>query len=174
MQRSTSISGFGRCCALALLTWAAGIAASAAAAPPSLDWTKTWGGSATDSAQRVARDAAGNLYVVGQFAGSVDFDPGSGVAWHTSGGGQDVFLSKFSASGAFQWARTWGGSGRDVANGLGVDSAGNVYVTGPFQNTVDFNRGGTAPDTHNSNAGGANNIYLTKFSPDGAHEWART
>lgn len=139
------------------------------------NWTKTWGGSAGESVHNMTADAAGNTYVVGEFGGTVDFDPGSGVATYTSSGGQDSFLSKFDPSGTFIWARTWGGSGRDVPNGLGVDGLGNVYVTGPFQYSVDFNPDPGVTDTHTSNsATGGNNIFLSQFDANGNFRWART
>jgi len=152
-----------------------------ASANPAFAWAKTWGGSSTNdnvSAGPVAVDGAGNLYVVGQFAGMVDFDPGSGVDNHTSNGDADASLSKFDSSGKFLWAKTWGGSKRDVAYGVGVDSAGNAYVVGPFRGTVDFDPDPAITNTHTSNATSdpvyENNIYLSKFAPDGTLQWVRT
>ena len=138
-------------------------------------WGRTWGGSGDEMANSTITDAQGNIYVAGDFSASVDFDPGTGVTNATSNGGLDVFLSKFSPDGTFLWARTWGGTGRDIASSVGVDSAGNVYVAGPFQNTVDFNPDPNASDMHSSNnPNGQNNMFLSKFSPDGTFQWART
>ncbi len=141
---------------------------------PNWSWAKTWGGNADDSASNIAVDVSGNMYLVGEFGGSADLDPGSGVASDSAVGGQDVFLSKFDAAGIFQWARTWGGSGRDVPCGVGMDASGNIYVTGHFQNTVDFNPDPVLTDTHSSNAGSMNNVFLSKFSPGGNFLWAKT
>ncbi len=149
-------------------------------------WAKTWGGSSDDSAGHVAVDQWGNVYVVGSFVGTVDFDPDPATTdYHTSHNGTiDAFLSKFAPDGTFEWARTWGGgnipinnwdlSGRDVAYGVGVDSVGNAYVVGPYRNSVDFNPDPTITETHTSNAGTENNIYLSKFTPDGTFQWVRT
>ncbi len=60
-------------------------------------WVKTWGGTGDDGNNKVARDMAGNVYVVGWFHGAVDFDPGSSVDTHTALGGSDAFLSKFAS-----------------------------------------------------------------------------
>ena len=45
---------------------------------------ETWGGPGDDGGNKLARDAAGNVYVAGWFRGTVDFDPGSGVDNHTA------------------------------------------------------------------------------------------
>src|ERR1019366_6480290 len=128
-------------------------------------WTRTWGGISNDIVHNVAVDGAGNVYVAGEFGDTVNFNQGSGSDIQISHGGQDAFLSKCDSDGNFLWARTWGGAGRDVASGLAVDAAGNAYVSGPFQNTVDFNPAGG--ETHSSNAGSMNNIFISKFAPDG-------
>ena len=149
-------------------------------------WAKTWGGSSDDGVNHVAVDGSGNLYVAGDFVGTVDFDPDPAKTdLHTSHKGTiDAYLSKFDSTGAFQWARTWGGApagtpqnafdGRDTAYGVGVDSLGNVYVVGPFRYTVDFNPDPTITETYTSNANSENNIYLSKFTPDGTFQWVRT
>jgi hypothetical protein len=64
------------------------------------------------------------------------------------------------------WARTWGG-GSDYENGYGVavDVSGSVYVTGFFQETVDFDPG-DGVDSHTSN--GADDAFLSKFKSDGS------
>jgi hypothetical protein len=135
-------------------------------------WTKTWGGSLDEDVN--------HLYVAGEFAGTVDFDPDPLITdTHTSYNGSiDAFLSKFDSSGNFLWAKTWGGSKRDVAYGVGVDSSGNAYVVGPFRDTVDFDPDPVKTDIHASNATSGtvyeNNIYLSKFAPDGTLQWVRT
>jgi hypothetical protein len=139
-------------------------------------WVKTWGGSLDDSASSSVTDGAGNLYVAGSFMGTVDFDPDPlKTDSHSSYSGSiDAFISKFDVNGNFLWAKTWGGSGRDVAYGVGVDSLGNAYVVGPYRNTVDFNPSPDVIENHTSNAGAENNIYLSKFSANGTYQWART
>ena len=133
------------------------------------EWARTWGGSGVDAGYGVATEGSGNVYVTGLFEGTVDFDPGGGDP-HTSSGGPDVFLSKFDSSGNFEWAWTWGGPGWDEGLGVAGDSSGNVYVTGYFNGTVDFNPGGGDPHTSN----GVQDIFLSKFDSLGHFEGART
>ena len=62
-------------------------------------------------------------------------------------------LSAHAATGDFVWARAMGGTGQDFGHGIAVDSAGNVYTTGYFPGTVDFDPG---PGTVNlTSAGGS-------------------
>ncbi len=149
-------------------------------------WTKAWGHpSGNVSAASTAVDRWGNIYVAGQFNGTVNFDPAGdnpNATFSSYNGTVDAYLLKLDANGQYQWLKTWGAGvqtpcaslgracGRDAANGVVVDAAGNAYVAGLFQNTVDFGGGHTAV----SNApNGSNNIFFTKFGPDGANQWVR-
>ncbi len=157
---------------------------SQAAPAPLHSWAKTWGGTGDTRSAGVAVDSMGNIYVTGEFIGTANFDPAgpNPAATYTSYNGTvDAYLVKLDYGGNFRWVRTWGagspdcvpksrGCGRDSADSVVVDQAGNIYIGGLFQNTVDFGNGHSAV----SNApNGANNIYLTKFSPDGANQWVR-
>lgn len=106
-------------------------------------------------------DAAGSVYVVGQFQGQVDFQPGTGSTILTSHGSTDVFVSKFSAAGTFAWATSFGGTGSDRAEGIAVDAAGNVYVAGYYYDTIDFDPDPIA--SYGLTSAGASDIFLVKF-----------
>ncbi len=157
-----------------------GLSAPAASAGLSKGWTRTWGASGSEKVGRVALDGAGNLYAAGEFAGTLDFNPSPAAAdFHSSNSGSiDAFLSKYDSAGNLLWAKTWGGSKRDVAYGVGVDGLGNAYVVGPYIDTVDFDPDPLLTDIHTSNAISGtfyhNNIFLSKFAPDGTFQWART
>jgi hypothetical protein len=160
-----------RAAALASLLLLA-LAASAHAVPVK-GWTKTFGGAGDDFPGATVVDAAGNILVAGYFNGVVNFNPGGSVDSRTSNGKRDCFLSKFAPDGTFLWVRTWGGANDDTANGLSTDSAGNAYVSGRFQATVDFDPG-PGVDSRTSNAGlTANNIFLVKYDANGNYQWAR-
>jgi hypothetical protein len=127
-------------------------------------WSNSWGGVLTDFSQEVAVDDSSNVFATGKFREICDFDSGDGVDNHTSGGGDDVFLSKFDSSGNFQWAQTWGSSGHDYGTGVVADSPGNSYVVGDFNGAVDFDTS-SGNDVHSSN--GLTDIFLCKYTPYG-------
>jgi hypothetical protein len=114
-------------------------------------------------------DSLGNIYVTGAFYGPADFDPGPGIDNHNSSGWEDVFLSKFDSTGAFQWARTWGGINGDYGYDLCVAGLSSVYVTGAFSNTADFDPG---PGVANRDSNGGKEVFLSKFNSAGAYQWA--
>jgi hypothetical protein len=103
-------------------------------------WARTSAGSIHVPAA-ITLDALGNIHVAGGFIGSVDFDPGPGVVNLTSAGATDLFAWKLDSNGDFVWARSAGGAGGDGANGIAVDAAGHVYVSGLFEGTADFDPG---------------------------------
>jgi hypothetical protein len=129
-------------------------------------WARTWGGNDYEYVYEVDVDSEGDIFLCGLFYGTADFDPGPAIEEHISKGSGDSFLSKFDSSGAFIWVRTWGSAGSDRAYGVEVDSLGKVYVTGFFEQTVDFEPG-PGIDEHTSNDFIFPDAYLVKFLPDG-------
>jgi hypothetical protein len=99
----------------------------------SLMWATPLGGA---SVQSLAVDTSGSVYAVGTF--SQVFTPGFGFPAVTSNGREDVFVTKLTASGAVNWAVTFGGTGDDLGTAIAVDATGTVYVAGTYRNTVDF------------------------------------
>jgi hypothetical protein len=134
-------------------------------------WTKTIGGSSSDISYSATIDPSDNVYITGMFSETVDFDPGTDIDNKISNGSYDIFLTKFNSDGSYAWTKTMGGSHEDNGSSITTDSSGNVFVTGLFKNTVDFDPG-TGSDNKTSNGG--YDIFTTKFSPDGSYAWTRT
>jgi len=89
----------------------------------------------------------------------------------SSNGDRDAFISKYDSSGNFQWARTWGGTGWDSVGSLAVDRANNVFTTGFYLNTVDFDPTGGG-DIHVSKGG--RDVFLNQFDSAGTLHWDKT
>jgi hypothetical protein len=124
-------------------------------------WAKQMGGTSDDSGQGIAVDAAGKVYTTGYFRGTADFDPGPATFNLTSAGGFDIFVSKLDNAGNLVWAKQMGGPGHDQGWGIAVDGAGNVYTTGWFAGTADFDPG---PGTFNLSRAGGPDIFVSKLS----------
>jgi len=132
-------------------------------------WARQFTGTGEAFGTGVGTDAAGNVYTVGYFTGTADFDPGPGT-YNLETSGTAVFISKLDSSGNFIWAKQFEVAGTSVSNGNGIaiDAVGNVYTVGVFQGAVDFDPG---PGTYNlTSAGGAG--FLSKLDGAGNFVWA--
>ncbi len=135
-------------------------------------WANSFGGNASDSGVAITVDSQGNVYTTGRFMGTVDFDPGVGVSSLTSSGASaDIFVSKMDSTGAFLWARKMGGTGVDSVADIAVDNAGNVYTTGQYTGTADFN---PSASTFNLVSKGVSDIFVSKLDSAGNFAWARS
>ncbi len=128
-------------------------------------WSGTWGGTFHDSAHSVIRPASGtSFYVAGTYMDTVDFGDGES---HTSSGETDFFLLDVKIWGATAGVLTTGGTGSEGHARICMDSAGDIFFAGTFQNTINF---GTGPLT----AGGGDDICLLKINSFTAPAvWAR-
>ena len=81
-------------------------------------WAKSMGDVSDDQGIGIAVDSSSNVYTTGLFQGTVDFNPGSGTSNLTSAGDWDTFVSKLDKNGNFAWARSMGGTGQDIGNGI--------------------------------------------------------
>jgi hypothetical protein len=118
-------------------------------------WSKRFGDAVSQSLYSVAADKAGNVVVAGFFDGTVDFGGGP----LTSEGNSDACVAKFAPGGAHAWSKRFG----DAAGDQGVycvatDASGNVLLTGPFEQTVDFG-GGTLTSE------GSLDVFVVKIGP---------
>lgn len=104
-------------------------------------WVKQIGGTGEDFGSSITTDAAENIYTMGYFQRTVDFNPGAGTANLTSAGSFDIFIQKIDANGNFLWVKQMGGTGEDFGRSITVDADMNIYCTGAFNDTVDFDPG---------------------------------
>jgi hypothetical protein len=72
-----------------------------------------------------------------------------------------------SCSGSTLWAQKFGGTSSDLAYGIAVDGAGNTYITGYFQGTVNFGAGSVT-------SAGSYDVFLAKLNSAGAYVWSKT
>ena len=94
-------------------------------------WTIPYASSAHDYGRRVACDNAGNIYLAGEFKGTINI-AGSTLQ---SPNDMNVYIAKFNPSGEVQWAAQRGASGDDAVKALAVTSTGDVYLAYKQSNT---------------------------------------
>jgi hypothetical protein len=142
-------------------------------------WARSFG--APDASPEISAldtDPAGNLLVTGDFFGTVDFDPSSGTAWlsRTASPGafftpRDVFVGKYNALGELVWINQLGNQDyTEEAAGITTDILGNVYITGEFMGTSDFDPG---TSVYELTASCSNDIFIQKLNPQGGFIWAK-
>jgi hypothetical protein len=120
------------------------------------------GGANEDSANSLVLDSSGNVYVAGQ-TNSTTF-PTSGGAYDTSQNGHDdAFVSKLDSNLSMLSASTFiGGSGRDHADDIALDSSANVYITGHTADaTTDLP---TTSGAYDTTANGVDDIYVSNLN----------
>ena len=134
-------------------------------------WAKSIGGSLQENGNAIEIDAFGNIYIVGEFQGTADFDPGPGTFILSSMGHKDVFILKLDSLGNFIWAKSTGGTLDDYGYSMVIDRLGNIYTTGIFHNTVDFDPG---PGIYNITSTGGLDIFIQKLDSSGSFVWAKS
>lgn len=121
----------------------------------------------------VDADAAGNIYVAGEYGGSGDLDPGSGTVNVTAQGFNDLMAMKFDASGALQWSYLVGGSSdeREWCTGIVADDAGNSWLCGGYAGVVDFDPG---PGVLQQAGSSTQAAFVVKLDPGGQPQWVKS
>ena len=117
-------------------------------------WTRQLGSSSRDSANGVATDSSGKVYVTGMTNGGLDGCKNAGI--------EDLFVVKYNSSGTKQWTNQLGSSSRDSADDVATDSTGNIYVTGTTYSELDGN----------TSAGKAD-LFVVKYNSSGTHQWTK-
>jgi hypothetical protein len=122
-------------------------------------WGTYYGGTAVDVGSSCATDTNGNEYLAG-FTRSTTGIATTGAHQTTYGGGNyDVFLVKFTSSGARQWGTYYGGTDYEVTWSCATDASGNVYLAGVTSSTT----GIATTGAHQSTLYGYTDAFLVKF-----------
>jgi len=126
-------------------------------------WAKRFGGESDDYGYGVAVAANGDIFITGQFQGTVDFGGGP----LGSAGSSDIFIAKYTATGAYVWAKRIGGIGSEYGYGIAVDNSGDVIIIGRFSGTLDLGGGAVT-------CAGGYDSFIAKYSgANGGYQWSR-
>ncbi len=125
-------------------------------------WVKQAGGSSWyDRGYSISVDSNGNLYVTGFFYYTATF----GSSTLTSYGNNDIFVAKLNSNGDWLWVKQAGGIEEDWAEAIIVDSVGNSFITGIFEDTATF---GSIALT----SSGGYDVFIAKLNSNGDWQWA--
>ncbi len=135
-------------------------------------WVKQFGGAWSDLGQSISVDASGDVIVTGDLYGTGDYDPGPGTFTLGLTGVKDIFVMKLNALGGFMWAKKIGTFGAWIqSQGLKTAGDNDIYMTGVFNNIVDFD---PSPLTSYSlTSFGDLDVFILKLTGSGYLAWAR-
>ncbi len=134
-----------------------------------LVWAKSVGGLSDDKTSCIAL-GSDRIFVGGSFAGTADFNPGSGVANLTGAGFTDGYVLALDTAGSFISVARIGGSGIDVITGVAVNALGTCVITGYFEGTIGFTP--SAPGLAMTSAG-SYDAFIVGFDNTLAPLWSK-
>jgi hypothetical protein len=124
-------------------------------------------------------DDARNLYVVGAYyyneQSPYDLYIGDDIREQLSipnnTGNNFIDLLKLDSELNYIWADAWGCSGDEDSNGICLDVVGNVFVTGSFRGSVDFDPGAGVRRLRSS---GWSDAFVAKYDENDNFQWAKS
>jgi hypothetical protein len=126
-------------------------------------WSRMYGDALGQEANGIGTDSSGNVYVAGLLRGTVAF---GALTPLVTAAETDVFVVKLDSAGVEQWAVSFSGTGGVFVEGSHTNAAGETFVTGGFEGSIDFGAGAVA-------ANGTDG-YLAKLDTNGALLWVNT
>ena len=135
-------------------------------------WARTGGGTGFDESTTICTDAAGNIYVAGEFySPSMTFGAQTVTNSDRSTGLFDMFIVKYDTDGNVIWARSAGGTDNDAIIGITTDVTGNIIVTGSSGSPI-CNFG--AVTLINPGIIGYDDVFTVKYDSSGNALWGQS
>lgn len=133
-------------------------------------WVSQTGGDYLVFNNSVQLDNDGYIYSTGDFNGTIDFNPGIGIHNLTSVSFNDTYILKTDPeNGDMVWVKHLSGTGNIKSTSIAIDTNKNIYTTGYFQSTADFNPNG---GSFQLTSFGVNDIFVLKLDSTGNFIWA--
>ncbi len=134
-------------------------------------WLQQIGSSGQEGGGSMVIDDLGNIYVTGYFENNVNFSPDPSQPLSLSSQGMaDIFIQKLDSEGNLIWVKRIGGNSFDYGLGLAYDPQGFLYITGLYNDNVDFDPG---PGSMVLSSSGNYNTFILKLDTAGQFEWVR-
>jgi hypothetical protein len=127
-----------------------------------VQWAAKAGGNGNDAGTALGADLSGNIYLAGKFSNTASFYKKTA----SSNGGYDIFVTKYNSLGLQLSLHTYGGSNDDIPNNLSIDGSGNLYITGTYNGSINFD-GKTITSSQNDG-------FVAAFNPStGNANWVQ-
>jgi hypothetical protein len=121
------------------------------------------GGVGFDQVTAIAETNVG-IYLGGRLTNTADMAFGNNVS-NLIGNNADVFLCRYDFFGTLIWKKLIGySSNTEAISGIVADPLGNIFVTGAFSNTCNFDVGGS---NQSLTSAGGSDIFIAKYNPSG-------
>ncbi len=132
-------------------------------------WAKRTGSSGDDAARDLVITSTDDIILMGDYTGTVDFDPNAGVQNLTSTGGRDVSVLRLNSAGNYLWAGSMGNGNDNAGRAMSIDGADNVYLSGDYAfGTLDVD-----PTVGIFGLGGSAGSYISKINSSNAFVWGK-
>lgn len=132
-------------------------------------WGSYYGGNAYDKCRVIKVAASGNIYIGGETV-STNFISTAGGFQPAPGSNADIFIAKFFSTGTRDWGTYYGGADSDfIHDGLVIDAAENIYITGRTNSTNAISTAGAFQATF---GGGTFDALIAKITTLCTLEWA--
>lgn len=125
-----------------------------------IQWEKSFGGTAYESARDVVQTKDGGYMVLGE-TNSTDGGVITGY-----GGTKDIWLLKLSPAGNLEWQKRYGGSGLDIGNHIEMNADGSFIIAASSSSNDGDIRGNHSTGTYTDGV-------LIKVSASGAVQWSK-
>lgn len=116
-------------------------------------------------------DSSNNIVTCGYFSGNVDVNPDIPV-YMINTFSIDGFVLSFDSYGEFNWAISKGAGATDKYNALVIGGNNKIYLTGSYQNSVDFNSGPASNQLASVN--NSSDIFIQNLDSTGVFIWAKS
>lgn len=126
-------------------------------------WDKAMaaGGNRGSNSEDIVFDKQRNAYITGYYKGTISFDD---KVLSSNANSNDAFIAKLDKNQQFEWVKSAGGLGNDIGTALAIDKDNNVYITGFFDETTNFEGRELASN-------GVKDVFVAKYSPQGKLIW---